>query len=87
MICGRIQTRAGETIIYDYSACYFPEGIIDPKHMFFFNHDAIDRIFFIGFQDSEELSYQDAINNMGELIVKDGEIVPVENESVSEGND
>ncbi len=35
MICGRIQTKAGEDIIYDYSACYFPEGIIDPRRMFF----------------------------------------------------
>jgi hypothetical protein len=77
MICGRIQTKAGEEVIYDYSACYFPEGIIDPKQMFFFNNDAIERIFFIGCQDQEELAYQKAINDLGELTVKDGRIVPV----------
>lgn len=40
MICGRIQAQAGSDIIYDYSACYYPEGIIDPQSMFFFNRDA-----------------------------------------------
>ncbi|MCR4596554.1 MAG: DUF4176 domain-containing protein [Lachnospiraceae bacterium] len=78
MICGRIQTKAGEDEIYDYSACYFPEGIIDPKRMFFFNNDAIERIFFIGLQDEEELAYQKAIDDLGELTVRDGQIVPVQ---------
>ena len=62
MICGRIQTRAGEDIIYDYSACYYPEGIVDPKQMFFFNNDAIDKVFF---------------GEIGELTIQDGRIVPV----------
>ena len=35
MICGRIQTKKGDDTIYDYSACYFPEGIVNPQHMFF----------------------------------------------------
>ena len=44
MICGRIQAKDGEDDIYDYSACYYPEGIIDPSSMFFFNRDAIETI-------------------------------------------
>ena len=44
MICGRIQAKAGENEIYDYSACYYPQGIVDPTSMFFFNRDAIDRV-------------------------------------------
>ncbi len=76
MICGRIQTRAGEDKIYDYSACYFPEGIVDSKHMFFFNRDAIERVFFIGLQDSEELAYEEALRNAGGFTLKDGQIVP-----------
>lgn len=78
MICGRIQTKAGEDMIYDYSACYFPEGIVDPKQMFFFNNDAIERIFFIGFQDPEELTYQEMLRNLGELKIEGGKIVPVD---------
>ena len=29
MICGRIQAKSGENTIYDYSACYYPEGILN----------------------------------------------------------
>lgn len=77
MICGRIQSRAGENVIYDYSACYYPQGIIDPASMFFFNRDAIDRVFFLGFQDSEELTFRSQVlDQLGELEIKDGEIVP-----------
>ncbi len=77
MICGRIQSKDGENTIYDYSACYYPEGIIDPNSMFFFNRDAIDTVFFIGFQDKEELTFrQNVLDELGELEIKDGKIVP-----------
>ena len=54
MICGRIQAQAGSDIIYDYSACYYPEGIVDPKSMFFFNRDAIETVYFRGYEDQDE---------------------------------
>lgn len=77
MICGRIQAKAGETEIYDYSACYYPEGIVDPTNMFFFNRDSIEKVFFIGFQDPEELQFREnVLDKLGELEVKDGSIVP-----------
>lgn len=79
MICGRIQTKAGEDTIYDYVACYYPEGIVDPNNMFFFNRDAIDNVYFIGFQDAEELLYRNnVLDRLGELEVRDGQIVPKE---------
>ena len=77
MICGRIQAKAGENEIYDYSACYYPQGIVDPTSMVFFNRDAIDRVFFLGFQDAEELAFRsDVLDKLGELEIKDGSIVP-----------
>lgn len=79
MICGRIQTKAGEDTIYDYSACYYPEGIVDPKSMFFFNRDAIEKVFFLGFQDTEEIQFKEKVlDKLGELEVRDGAIVPKE---------
>ena len=81
MITGRIQTRTGEDTIYDYSACYYPQGIVSSDSMFFFNRDAIDRVFFIGFQDGEELTYRmDILGKLGKLEVRDGRIVSVEQE-------
>lgn len=79
MICGRIQAKEGENTIYDYSACYYPEGIVDASAMFFFNRDAIERIFFIGFQDEEELDFREnVLDNLGELEIRDGAIVSKE---------
>ena len=76
MICGRIQTRAGESKIYDYSACYYPEGIMSSDNMFFFDRDAIEHVFFIGFQDMEELNFRaDVLDQLGELELRDGQIV------------
>ena len=85
MICGRIQAKAGDEKIYDYSACYYPEGIVDPKSMFFFDRDAIETIFFIGFQDTEEFKFRkNILDNLGELEVKNGEIVVKEQGTVEE---
>jgi hypothetical protein len=77
MICGRIQTKTDSDKIYDYSACYYPEGIIGSDSMFFFDRDAIETVYFIGFQDTEELEFrQQVLDNLGELEIKNGEIVP-----------
>ena len=76
MICGRIQAQAGSDIIYDYSACYYPEGIVDPKSMFFFNRDAIETVYFRGYEDQDELDYRhDVLDQLGELEIRDGMIV------------
>ena len=77
MICGRIQAKVGENKIYDYSACYYPQGIVDPNKMFFFDRDGIDKVFFIGCQDEEELAFQEEVlGRLGELEIRDGSIVP-----------
>lgn len=77
MICSRIQAREGEQVIYDYSACYYPEGIINPDQMFFFNHDAIEMVYFLGFQDKEELDFrQNVLGQLGELEIAEGQIIP-----------
>lgn len=63
MICGRIQTDVATGITYDYSACYYPDGILNSKELFMFNNDNIKRLFFIGFQDGEELAFRQFIED------------------------
>lgn len=58
MICGRIQTDVATGKTYDYSACFYPDGIIDSKELFMFNNENIKNIFFIGFQDGEEFMFK-----------------------------
>ncbi len=81
MICGRIQTRTGDDKIYDYSACYYPEGIVGGDSMFFFDHTDIEKIYFLGFQDEEEMVFHsEVLDKLGELELRDGEIVSKESE-------
>ena len=78
MICGRVIVPGGDTEIYDYVGCLYPEGLTDPNNMIFFNRDMIANTLFIGFQDKEELEYRSEIlDNLGELTIKDGELVDV----------
>lgn len=80
MICGRIQAKEGDNTIYDYSACYYPQGMISADNIFFFNRDAISRVFFLGFQDAEELAFRnEVLDKLGELEIRGGTIVPKEN--------
>lgn len=79
MICGRVLTRAGEDKIYDYCACYFPEGIVGSSSMIFFDTDSIDRVFFLGYKDIEEQNFSEKVlSKLGELTVQDGKIVTKE---------
>ena len=79
MIIGRVQARVGSSRIYDYSACRYPEGILTPGELFFFDHDAVSQLFFVGFQDEEELVFRnDVLGGLGEgRIDEQGNIVPV----------
>ena len=57
MIYGRKQVDSGTGKEWDYAACLYPEGNISGDHVYLFQHDQIEKIFFIGFQDEEELIY------------------------------
>lgn len=58
MICGRFQTKVDTGEMYDYSGCYYPEGIINPRELFLFNNKDIDKVFFMGFQDPDEFKFK-----------------------------
>lgn len=58
MICGRLQTDVSTDKQYDYSACLYPEGLIDSKELYMFNNEDINNVYFIGFQDEEEFRFR-----------------------------
>lgn len=58
MIIGRIQEHAQSKKIYDYSAVYYPEGLIDVKELFLFQQEDIEQVFYIGMQDMEEFTFR-----------------------------
>lgn len=58
MIYGRKQIRNGEEKVWDYIACLYPEGNLGPDYTYVFDHKSIKKVFFIGFQDYEEIEYK-----------------------------
>lgn len=63
MIVGRGQRSVETGEFYDYSACLYPEGVLDSHKLVLFNQDQIESIHFIGFQDKEALDYQKLLND------------------------
>lgn len=67
MIVGVKQKQVGTEKIWDYSACLYPEGIIDPKKLYLFDSEQIERLYFIGLQDGEGLRFLDTLNHTEEI--------------------
>lgn len=68
MIVGRLQRQARTDKVWDYSACYYPEGVLNPDELFLFNHDQIQIVFFLGFQDKEGLEFQKVLTERYDTI-------------------
>ena len=73
MICGRVQAESETGKLYDYSACLFPEGVIDPDELYLFNNEDIDTVYFLGLQDVEEFQFRDFMDNELEKMKKEAE--------------
>lgn len=58
MIIGRLQRACGTEDIYDYSACIWPEGYLDSKHVYLFNQEDIRCLYYVGLQDVEEFQFR-----------------------------
>ena len=58
MIVGRIQRNVETNKIFDYSAVLWPEGIINSKKLYLFNHSDIQHLYFVGLQDVEEFNFR-----------------------------
>lgn len=58
MIIGRIQEHAQSKKIFDYSAVYYPEGLVNVNELFLFQQEDIDQVYFVGLQDQEEFMFR-----------------------------
>ena len=50
--------------IYDYSGCVYPEGYLSSNQVCLFDHDQIEKIFFVGYEDEEEKDFKERLNKV-----------------------
>ena len=63
MIVGRLQKHVETQEIFDYAAVLWPEGMIDSKRFYLFNHTDIQRLYFVGLQNVEEFNYREELDH------------------------
>ncbi len=57
--------------IYDYSGCVYPEGYLSSNQVCLFDHDQIDKIFFLGYEDEEEKLFKEKLTRIVDTIEKE----------------
>ena len=71
MITGFCTMDANDkTKVYDYSGCLYPEGVINSNQTLLFDHDQIDKIFYIGLIDEEEKQFKTKLTELVNTIKK-----------------
>lgn len=64
MIISRLAKRnEADVQLWDYCGCAAPDGFMQADSLRFFNHDDIQQLLFIGFQDEQELKYSVALSD------------------------
>ncbi|MGN1318645.1 MAG: DUF4176 domain-containing protein [Lachnospirales bacterium] len=70
MIFGRKQISSINSKVWDYLACFYPEGSIGPEYCFLFNEEDIDEVKFMGYSDENNVKFEkqllSAVNNTDE---------------------
>lgn len=72
MIIGVLQKqiKEGQEIIWDYSACFYPEGYMGPDKTFLFNGSQIEKVFAVGYQDEEQFAFKVEIDRVRAELMK-----------------
>lgn len=58
--------------LYDYCGCLFPEGVISSNQTALFDHEKIEKIYYVGYSDDEEKEFK---KNLVKLIKSGGALV------------
>ena len=53
-----------KTKVFDYSGCLYPEGFLSSNQTLLFNHDQIDKVFYLWLSDDEEKEFKQKLNAM-----------------------
>ena len=60
--CAMTNEKQGK--IFDYSGCIYPEGLMASNQTCMFDHNQIEKIYFKGLVDEEEISFKNKLNSL-----------------------
>lgn len=52
------------TRVYDYSGCIYPEGYLSSNQICLFDHNQIEEIYFVGYENEEEENFKKQLNEV-----------------------
>jgi len=64
MVYGREQLQTSSNKVYDYVSVPYPEGNISEDYNLFFNHDMIEDVLHVGYENKEELVLKEKIHSL-----------------------
>lgn len=53
-----------KTRVYDYSGCIYPEGYLSSNQICLFDHNQIEEIYFIGYENEEETNFKKQLDKV-----------------------
>lgn len=65
--------------VYDYCGCLYPEGVVDSEETYVFDHDQIEEVSFIGYEDDESKQFKKALIDTINEMYDDKNLEEVEN--------
>lgn len=62
MILGYLKYLKGDDVkVYDYCGCTYPEGYLDSESTAVFDHEDIEHIYSLGFQDKVQFEFRNRL--------------------------
>ena len=56
--------------IWDYSGCIYPEGFLSSNQTCLFDHEQIEKIYYLGYVDQEEQQFKSKLKELATMINK-----------------
>ena len=54
-------TAGSDDVVWDYSGCLYPEGILNANQIALFNHSQIEKVYHLGLVDDEEENFKEQL--------------------------
>ena len=81
MIVGFFVTKEEDNNkVFDYNGCVYPQGFFSTDGYILFDHEDIEKIYFVGYQDEENTKYHEYLKEINKEEIKENNNENLESE-------